>query len=203
MDHQDLTQDQMDILSRAFDSDTRSIRIRLRKGEYQFELAKEIASQELQLKLPNAKDLVKRLYSEEKEQDTRFMNKIQTILKKMEKSGVVQILPKNKPWELQKYALLSFKFQDVENNLIVLATDDQIKQAQSLLRTKPAEQSIPTTEQSLIKIKILTLVLIAILSYALIMWTLAQPTVNTIVLTVAFFGASVCSLLVGLLLARR
>lgn len=85
MDHHDLMKEQVEILSRAFDSDTRSIRIRLRKGEYQFELAKEIASQELQLKLPNAKDLVRRLYGEEKEQDTRFMNKIQTILKKMEK----------------------------------------------------------------------------------------------------------------------
>lgn len=203
MAHHDLTKDQMEILSRTLDSETKSINIRLRKGEYQFDLAKEIASQELQLKFPNAKDLVRRLYGEEKEQNTRFMNKIQTILKKMEKSGVVQILPKNKPWELQKYALLSFKFQDVEKNLIALGTDDQIKQARNLLHSEPAVQGMTSTEQNYIRIKIFALVLVAIISYATIMWTLTQPIVNVIILIIAFGGASVCSLLLGLLLARR
>ncbi len=203
MAHHDLTKDQMEILNRALDSDTKSIKIRLRKGEYQFDLAKEIASLELQLKFPNAKDLVRRLYGQAKEQDNRFVSKIQTILKKMEKSDVLQILPKNNPWELQRYALLSFKFQDAEKNLITLATDDQIKQTRNLLQSRPAMQDMTSTEQNYIRIKILTLVLVAILSYSTIMWTLTQPIVNEIILILAFCAASLCSLLLGLLLAKR
>lgn len=115
----------------------------------------------------------------------------------------MQILPKNKPWELQKYALLSFRFQDVEKNLVALATDDQIEQARNLLHDKSAVQGTIPTEQNYVEIKIFALVLVAIISYATIMWTLTQPIVNVIVLILAFCAASVCSLLLGLLLARR
>jgi len=65
------------------------------------------------------------LYGKEKSKEIRFLRKIQTILKKMEKSGIIEILPKEKPLELQRYALSSFKFQDVEKNLVVLATESE------------------------------------------------------------------------------
>lgn len=198
-----LTKVQTKFLKQALDSDTKSINIRLRKGEYQFDLAKEIASFELQLKFPDVKDLIRKLYGEAKTQDTRFISKIQTILKKMEKSNVVGILPKNKPWELQRYALLAFKFQDVEKNLIALATDDQIKQTRNLLRSKPTIRRMPTTKPNYIKTKIWVLILIAIVSYATVMWTLTQPTVNPIILIISFCVASTCSLLLGKLVAQR
>jgi hypothetical protein len=197
----DLTREQATFLEQSLDSDTESINIRLRKGEYQFDLAKEIASFELQLKFPDVKDLIKKLYGETKTQDTRFISKIQTILKKMERSNVVRILPKNKPWELQKYALLSFKFQDVNKNLVALATNDQIKQTRNLLRSKPTIQGLPATKPNHVKTKIWALILIAILSYATVMWTLAQPTINPIILILSFFIASAGSLLLGKLLA--
>jgi hypothetical protein len=199
----DLTRKQIAFLDQTLDSDTKSINIRLRQGEYQFDLAKGIASFELQLKFPNAKYLIKKLYGEAKTQDTRFVSKIQTILKKMEKSNVIRILPKNKPWELQKYALLSFKFQDVDKNLVALATEDQIKQTRNLLRSKPTIQGFSTTKPNHVKTKIWALILIAILSYATVMWTLTQPTINPIILILSFFIASACSLLLGKLLAQR
>jgi len=83
--------------------------IRLREGEYQYGLAKAIASFQLELYFPDVKDVIKRLYGEEKTNDIEFIRKIQTILKKMEKNNVVRIFPKKKPWELQRYALSSFK----------------------------------------------------------------------------------------------
>jgi len=175
----------------------------LRKGEYQFELAKEIASFELQLHFPDVKELIKKLYGEAKTEDNRFISKIQTILKKMEKSNIVRILPKDKPWELQKYGLLSFKFQDVDKNLIVLATDDQIKQTRNLLKSKPTLQPIPTIKPNYTKTKIWSLLLIIILSYTTVMWTLAQPTINLVILIPAFCIATACSLLLGKLLAQK
>jgi len=96
-----LAKDQIELLKQTLDSDTKSVNIRLRKGEYQFELAKEIASFELQLHFPDVKELIKKLYGEAKTEDNRFISKIQRILKKMEKSNIVRILPKDKPWELQ------------------------------------------------------------------------------------------------------
>jgi len=198
-----LAKDQIELLKQTLDSDTKSVNIRLRKGEYQFELAKEIASFELQLHFPDVKELIKKLYGEAKTEDNRFISKIQTILKKMEKSNIVRILPKDKPWELQKYGLLSFKFQDVDKNLIVLATDDQIKQTRNLLKSKPTLQPIPTIKPNYTKTKIWSLLLIIILSYTTVMWTLAQPTINLVILIPAFCIATACSLLLGKLLAQK
>ena len=201
-----LAKDQIELLKQGLDSEIKSVNIRLRRGEYQFDLAKEIASFELQLHFPDVKDLVKKLYGEAKAEDTRFTSKIQTILKKMEKSNIVRILPKDKPWELQKYALYSFKFQDVDKNLIVLATDDQMKQTRNLLQSKPSLQpSQPTsiTKPDYTKTKILALILIVVLSYAIVMWNLTQSSVNLIVLVPAFCLAVACSLLLGKLLAQK
>lgn len=203
MSQHSLTKDQVELLKQGLDSETKSVNIRLRKGEYQFDLAKEIASFELQLHFPDAKDLVKKLYGEAKTEDTRFVSKIQTILKKMEKSNIVRILPKTKPWELQKYALTSFKFQDVDKNLIVLATDDQIKQTRNL-KSKPSSQQMPTTKPiNYAKIKILTLAFIAILSYVAVMWTIAQTNINLAILVPAFIIAIACSLILGKQLAQK
>lgn len=202
-----LAKDQIELLKQGLDSDTKLVNIRLRKGEYQFELAKEIASFELQLQFPDVKDLVKKLYGEAKAEDTRFTSKIQTILKKMEKSNIVKILPKDKPWELQKYAVISFKFQDVDKNLIALATDEQIKQTKNLLNSKPkpdTQHSIPTTKPiNYAKIKIWALIFIVFLSYAVVMWTIAQPTINIIILIPAFITATAGSLLLGKQLAQK
>jgi len=195
--------DQIEFLKHALDSDTKQVNIRLRKGEYQFELAQEIASFELQLDFPDVKDLIKKLYGEAKTQDNRFISKIQTILKKMEKSNILRILPKDKPWELQKYALLSFKFQDVDKNLVILATDDQIKQTRNLLHAKPSPQRTPTIKPNYTKTKIWALILIVIISYATAMWTLAQPTINLIILIPAFTIGAACSLLLGKQLAQK
>jgi len=206
-----LAKDQIELLKQGLDSDTKSVNIRLRKGEYQYELAREIASFELQLHFPDVKDLVKKLYGEAKTEDTRFTSKIQTILKKMEKSNIVRILPKDKPWELQKYALTSFKFQDVDKNLVVLATEDQKKQTLDLLHSKPKpdqQHSIPTIKPitkpiSYARIKVWTLILVVILSYAVVMWTIAQSTINLIILIPAFCIAAACSLLLGKLIAQK
>ena len=203
-----LASDQLRFLEEGLNSDTKSVNIRLRQGEYQFDLAKEIASSELQLHFPDVKDLIKKLYGEAKTEDIQFIRKIQTILKKMEKSNIVRILPKNKPWELQRYALTSFKFQDVDKNLIVLATDDQIKATRALLKPKPNQQrlptvKLPTVKPSYAKIKIWALILVVILSYATVMWTIMQPMINLIALIPAFIIAVTCSFLLGKQLAQK
>jgi len=81
-----LVKDQIEYLEQSLGSDAKSVNIRLRQGEYQFDLAKEIASFELQLHFPDVKDLTKKLYGEAKTGDIQFIRKIQTILKKMEKA---------------------------------------------------------------------------------------------------------------------
>jgi hypothetical protein len=88
-------------LEEAASADIVSINIRLREGEYQYNLVKAIASFQLDLMFPDVKDLIGRLYGEGKALDLQFVRKIQTILKKMEKSGIVRILPKKNPWQLQ------------------------------------------------------------------------------------------------------
>ncbi|MFZ0966558.1 MAG: hypothetical protein WAN82_08045, partial [Candidatus Bathyarchaeia archaeon] len=138
------TLSEMRFLQEALSADYRTSNIRLREGEYQYTLAKAIASFQLGLRFPDVKDIIKGLYGEEKASDIQFIRKIQTILKKMEKSSIVQILPKKKPWDLQRYALTSFKFQDVDKNLVAFATDYQIKQTQDMLRSISNQREAPT-----------------------------------------------------------
>ena len=190
-------------LVKAFSSETKVVNIRLREGEYQFGLAKAIASSELELRFPDVKDLVRKLFGEKKTEDLQFVSKIQTILKKMEKSGVVKILPKEKPWELQRYALPSFKFQDVEKNLVILATKSEIDKTQDLIHAQPCLKPTPVLRPNLVTSWILLLVFVVIGSYATIIWDLSQPTINLIIFSLAFCVAAVCSILLATLISKR
>jgi len=191
------------LLQEALSSDYKICNIRLREGEYQYGLAKAIASFQLELYFPDIKDITKRLYGEEKTSDVKFIRKIQTVLKKMEKGNVVRILPKKNPWELQKYALPSFKFKDVNKNLVILATDQRIKQMQNLLHSILSQQEKPAARPNKIKTKIFMLILIVVASYTVILWNLMQPTISSIIFIPAFSIAVACSLMLGNLLSQK
>jgi len=190
-------------LQEVLDADYKIVNIRLREGEYQFSLAKAIASFQLELNFPDVKDIINGLYGKEKANDIQFIRKIQTILKKMEKSNVVRILKKKKPWELQRYTLSSFKFQDVNKNLVILATDQQIKQMQNLLHSTLSQQEKPTGKLSNIKAKVCMLVFIIVASYTAILWGLMQPIINPIIFVSTFSIAVACSLMLGKILSQR
>jgi len=203
LSQQGLTPREIQSLQEILGADYKISNIRLRDGEYQFILAKAIASFQLKLYFPDVKDIIKRLYGEEKTNEVQFVRKIQTILKKMEKGNVVMILPKKKPWELQRYALSSFKFQDIDKNLVVLATDQQIKQMENLLRHILSQQEMPTTKLRKIKTEICILVFIVVASYMAILWDLMQPTINPIIFVLAFSFAVACSLRLGKILSQE
>ena len=190
-------------LEEALNSEAKEVNIRLREGEYQFGLAKAIASFELELGFPDVKDLVKKLFGEKKTEDLQFVSKIQTILKKMEKSGVVKILPKDKPWELQRYALSSFRFQDVEKNLVVLAAKSEIDKTMDLIHTQTCLKSTPALRQYHVTSWILLLIFIVISSYATIIWVLSQPASNPVIFGSAFCVAAVCSILLAAFISKR
>lgn len=175
--------------------------IRLREGEYQYSLAKAVASFQLELYLPDVKDVIKRLYGEEKANDIQFRRKIQTMLKKMEKNGVIRILPKKEPWELQRYALSGFRFQDAEKNLVILATDQQIRQMQNLLHSMLSQQEKHVARIG--SIRIFAFAFIVAASYSAILWGLMQPTINPIILVPAISIAVVCSLMLGKALSHE
>ncbi len=191
----------MRFLQEALGADYENGNIRLREGEYQYHLAKAIASFQLELSFPDVKEIIKRLYGEEKTNDIKFIRKIQTILKKMEKSNIVRILPKKRPWELQRYTLSSFKFRDSDKNLVILATDQQVKEARSLLHSM-MDQGAPTFRLGGIKAKTCVLVFIIALSYTTIAWDLVQSVVNPIVFIPAFSVAVACSVILGRMLSR-
>lgn len=203
MSEQGLTPREIQALQEIQSSDYKISNIRLRDGEYQFILAKAIASFQLELYFPDVRDIIKRLYGEEKTNDVQFIRKIQTILKKMEKGNVIMILPKKKPWELQRYTLSSFKFQDIDKNLVVLATDQQIKQMQNLLGHTLNRQEMPTTKLRKIKTEICILVLIVAVSYIAILWDLMQPTIDPIIFVLGFSFAVACSLMLGKILSQE
>lgn len=197
-----LSPSEIQLLREAIRSDYKICNIRLREGEYQYDLAKTIASFHLELYFPDVKDITKRLYLEEKTNDIQFIRKIQTILKKMEKSGIIKILPKRQPWELQRYALTSFKFQDTDKNLVILATEQQINQIQNALNSiNLQESSLIKPSHIKIKISILTTMLIA--SYLIILWDLTQQTINPILSIPAFCAAVTLSLLLGKTLSEK
>jgi len=196
-----LTLDEMRFLQEALGADYENGNIRLREGEYQYHLAEAIASFQLELSFPDVKEIIKRLYGEEKTHDIQFIRKIQTILKKMEKSNIVRILPKKKPWELQRYTLSSFKFRDSDKNLVILATDQQVKEALSLLHSM-MDQGAPTSRLGGIKAKICVLAFIIALSYMTIAWDLVQSVINPIVFIPAFSVAVACSVMLGRMLSR-
>jgi hypothetical protein len=191
------------LLEESLKSDAKPVDIRLRKGEYQYDLAKGIVSFETELKFPDVKDLIKKLYGDEKADDTQFVRNVQTILKKMEKNDVVRILPKKKPWELQRYALSSFKFLDIDKNQVTFATPKQIKQIHDKLNPVLDSQEMPTITPSYINIKILLSIFAIVISHTAVLWSLLQPIINSIIFVPAFCVAFTCSIVLGKLLSKR
>jgi hypothetical protein len=185
--------------------DSRQSSIRLREGEHQYSLAKAIASFELEFCFPDVKDLVRKLYGEEKTVDIQLIRKVQTILKKMEKSNIVKILSKRAPWELQRYALSSFRFQDLDRNLVVLASDEQIKQAQNLLNTLLSREQPTMVKWRSVRSRLyaLMLSLLVIASYLAIVWDVLQPIVNWAIFISAFSVAIAGSIVLGRTLSRE
>lgn len=198
-----LTPSEIRFLQETLRADYKTSNIRLREGEYQYNLAKAIALFQLELYFPDVKDIVKRLFGEEKINDIQFIRKIQTILKKMEKSDIVRILPKKKPWDLQRYALSSFKFQDVDKNLVIFATDQQVKEAKNMIGSMLNQKGMSAVKLRTINIKVGILVLMVIASYTAGIWALVQPTINPIIFISAFSVAVACSLMLGKLLSQR
>jgi hypothetical protein len=195
-----LTPSEIKLLREALSADYKAGNIRLREGEYQFILARAITSFQLELHFPDVRDIIRRLYGEEKAIDIQFVRKIQTILKKMEKSNIVQILPKKRPWDLQRYALTSFKFQDVDKNLVIFATDDQVRQARDMLRSILNHQAPPIVKLDRVKISVLALILVAF--YSTSVWALTQYVINPIIFVLAFSVAIVFSVMLGKALSQ-
>ncbi|MDH7564565.1 MAG: hypothetical protein QHH24_06805 [Candidatus Bathyarchaeota archaeon] len=197
-----LTRVELQALRESLTSDYKNISIRLREGEYQYDLAKTIATFHLESSFPDVKNIISRLYGEEKTTDIQFVRKIQTILKKMEKSNIVKILPKKTPWELQRYVLLSFRFQDNERNLVNLVTDEQRDQLQRQLEAVISEQQEPSAI-SLHNLKVAFLMLVILFSYIVIVWEISQAILDLSILITALSAATAFSLLLGKTLARK
>ncbi|MBX5327741.1 MAG: hypothetical protein QHH18_02735 [Candidatus Bathyarchaeota archaeon] len=197
------TLDEIKFLQEALRADLKIVNIRLREGEYQYALAKAIASFQLELYFPDVKDLVKRLYGEEKTNDIQFIRKIQTILKKMEKSNIVKILPKKRPWDLQRYALSSFKFQDADKNLVILVTEQEMKDAKELLENALArQQNVVTKKMVNIKAQVFVFALTTLMLYAAALWAITQPVIDPFIFVFAFSFATLCSVMLGKSLAK-
>lgn len=205
LSHHESTSDEIRLVQNALNSEAKSVNIRLREGEYQFDLAKTIAAFELEARFPDVKDLIKKLYGETRAEDIQFVRKVQTILKKMEKSNIIAILPKKQPWELQRYALTSFKFQDVEKNTVVLATEAELKQTLEGIHSSPTPETTPKTKlnPTYFAPKLVSLIAVIGLSYAAILWTITQPTINTVIFIIAFTLAATCSILLGIVISRK
>jgi hypothetical protein len=196
------TADEIKALQEALGSDVKKANIRLREGEYQFTLAEAIAELQLNLTFPDVREVIKKTSGDKDMQDMQVIRKIQTILKKMEKSNVVRILPKKKPWELQRYMLLGFRFQDAENNTVILATDQQIKQSQDLLQATMKQQGASLNTRNLSPIKVAALGSALLASYIAVLWSLVQPAISTVVFIPAFCAAGVTAIALGRALTR-
>ena len=197
---------ELEDLEEAMNSEARPVNIRLREGEYQHSLAKAIAAFGLKLHFPDVKELVRKLFGDKRTEDSQFLSKIQTILKKMEKSGTVKILRKEKPWELQRYALCSFKFHDVEKYEIVLATKAEIENTRRLIHSQSnkANEAVARLKHTInINTGILLLIFVTVVSYSAIIWTLSLSAVDLVVFASASCVAIACSILLGILISRR
>ena len=190
---------EMQFLREATSADFKNTNIRLREGEYQYSLVKAIASFQLELRFPDVQEIINALYGEEKAGDLQFVRKIQTILKKMEKSSIVRILPKKKPWELQRYALSSYKFQDSDKNLVSFATHEQIIQAQNLLSSALSQQQVVKLNYARFSL----VVFVVVASYSSVLWSLLQPIINPIVFVPALSVSVACSIFLGRMLSRE
>ena len=199
MSQRRLSPSEIKFLEEASNAECVTGSIRLREGEYQYNLVKAIAAFELELVFPDVKDLIRKLWGEEKTNDLQFVRKIQTILKKMEKGNIVRILPKKNPWQLQRYAVSSFTFQDNDKSLVTLATAQQIKQMKDQLHSVTTYRERDSRES----MKTFTLALIAIVSYVVVLVALLQSTINPIVFASGLFVSILCSLMLGKALGRR
>ena len=198
MEQLKLSLDDARFLQDVLKADYATASIRLRVGEQQYGLAEAIASFMFELDFPDVKDIIKRLYGEQKVNDLQFVRKIQTVLKKMEKSGIVRILPKSKPWELQRYALSSFRFLDSDKNSVSFATEEQVEHTQNLLRSPSNRQEQPRMDYA----RLFVLVLVAGASYTSILWSLLQPVIVPAVFVPALSVSVVCSLILGKTLSK-
>ena len=199
-----LTQSEIALLQEVLSAEHKATNIRLREGEYQYDLAKTIALFQLELYFPDVKDITKKLFGEEKTNDIQFIRKIQTILKKMEKSGILRILPKKNPWELQRYVLLSFRFQDVDKSFVIFADDQQIEHSRGMLSQALNRDAVPGAEihGAYFKARIVFFALILVASYAATLWALVQATINPLIFILAMILGLICSLLLGDALSR-
>jgi len=193
-----LSPSEIKFLEDAVKADSVSCTIRLREGEYQYNLVAAIAAFQLDLMFPDVKDLIRKSWGEDKANDLQFVRKIQTILKKMEKSSIVKILPKKNPWQLQRYGLSSFKFQDSDKSNIVLATDEQFRRMNELLRSALTQQERNRRNY----LAVFGLALSAGFSYAMIVWSLIQSMINPVVFFIALSVSVVSSLALGRMIAR-
>ena len=189
-------------LQEALNMDFTKTSIRLREGEHQFALAKAIAEFQLEPAFPDVKDIIRKISGEKSMEDIQLIRKIQTILKKMEKSNIVRILPKKKPWELQRYMLISFKFQDAESNMVVFATDQETKQSHELLQSALHELGTSSNTRNLNIARVLGLSSSLFASYFLVVWSLIQPITSPLVFVPALSVAVICSIALGKNLAK-
>ena len=202
MSHRKFTSSELEALQEAFGSDFKRANIRLREGEYQFTLAQAIAGLQLELTFPDVKDVIRKMSGEKETDDVQIVRKVQTILKKMEKSSVVKILPKKKPWELQRYMLSSFKFQDAENSMVTFATDAQVNQARQLIQLTLRQEGSAVAERRRMTARIFALAFVVVASYVAIVWSLVQPVANPFAFVLAFTVAVVCSVTLGKVLSE-
>ncbi len=205
-----LTNEEILQLQEALNSDWKTVDIRLRKGEYQYSLAQVIALCQLELELLDVRDIIERLFGENKVNDTKLIRKIQTILKKMEKSGVITILKKKRPWDLQTYALTSFKFIDAEKNNIFFATVQDIDRARArtLLKSIPNNNTLSNQEEMIPQtysrnIRLLVFIFLVSLSYSSILWNLTQQSINPVMFIITLSVAMVFSIVLGRTLSQE
>jgi len=189
-------------LREALTSDLKKANVRLREGEYQFTLTKAIGELQLGLTFPDVKDIIRKISGDKETEDVQVVRKIQTILKKMERSNVVKILPKKKPWELQRYMLLSFKFQDADNNTVILATEQQIKQSQETLQSVIKQQGASLNARNTNAVKIVALATALLASYGAVLWSLSLSAISSSVFIPAFCAATVAAIALGKILGR-
>ena len=203
MSENKLTPSEIRFLEESLSSDYKAANIRLREGEYQYELSKTIASFQLELRFPNVKDLIKKLHGEEKANDVQLIRKTQTILKKLERGGIIKILPKTKPWELQRYALLSLKFIDSDKNQVSLATNEQqIQQAKEKLKTILNQHKVTNYPTAFLKLRAYMLAFIIALSHAILVGNLLQPVINPTIVIGSFSIAILCAITLGKILSQ-
>jgi hypothetical protein len=119
----------------------------------------------------------------------------------MEKSNVVRILPKKKPWELQRYALLSFKFRDVDKNVVALAMEPELSQSKNLLHAMLNQQGAQVPALVNYRVRVLMLTTILLLSYVTVLWDFLQPMINPLIFVFALSVAAVSSIALGRALA--